>query len=82
LHPHLPQYEIPDADGAKILSAAPIPDERKRQIEAEVAKWQFCAHDFTDDELVYAATSMIAHALQLPELEPWRISTGKLYDQT
>jgi hypothetical protein len=25
---------------------------------------------------------MIAHALQLPELEPWRISTGKLYDQT
>ena len=60
-----------------VFSELSIPEERKDEIEAEVAKWQFCAIDFTDDELVYAASSMILHALQLPELEPWRISSGK-----
>lgn len=54
-----------------------VPGERKREIEAEVASWQFSAHDFTDDELVYAASSMMEHALQFPELEAMRISTGK-----
>lgn len=57
--------------------AVDISEERKREVEAEVAHWRFSAHDFTDDELVYATSSMMEHALQLPELESMRISTGK-----
>ncbi|KAL1954968.1 hypothetical protein VTO42DRAFT_375 [Malbranchea cinnamomea] len=69
-----PEEVIEDIPPCEVV----IPEERKRQIEAEVAKWQFCAHDFTDDELVFAASSMIEHALQLPELEHLRISTEEI----
>lgn len=50
---------------------------RKRLVEAEIGKWDFSAHDFSEDELVYAGTVILEHALQMPELEPWRISSGK-----
>ena len=42
----------------------------------QVGRWHFCAHNFTDDELIVAATMMFNHALSMPELEPWRIPTG------
>lgn len=53
-------------------------DERKQDIIHEVGKWSFCAHDFSDDELVYAGYYMLDHALNIPELENWRMSKGKM----
>ena len=50
---------------------------RREKISAAVGSWQFSAHDFTDDELLHAALIMLQHALSMPELEQWRISTGK-----
>jgi 3',5'-cyclic-nucleotide phosphodiesterase len=51
--------------------------DRQDQIAKSVGEWNFSAHDFTDDELLHAALIMLQHALSMPELEKWRISTGK-----
>lgn len=59
-----------------LLSELKIADERKALIEHAVGTWAFSAHDFDSDELLYAALTMLQHALQMPELEKWRISTG------
>ncbi|KUJ13084.1 HD-domain/PDEase-like protein [Mollisia scopiformis] len=52
--------------------------DRREKISAAVASWNFSAHDFTDDELLHAALLMLQHALAMPELEKWRISTENL----
>lgn len=46
-------------------------------VESAVGTWSFSAHDFDADELLYAALVMLQHALQMPELEKWRMSTGE-----
>ena len=51
--------------------------DRREKIAAAVGSWHFSAHDFTDDELLHAALLMLQHALAMPELERWRLSTGK-----
>jgi 3',5'-cyclic-nucleotide phosphodiesterase len=53
-----------------------LPDMRHDEIVASISSWSFSAHDFTDDELLYAALLMLQHALSMPELEAWRISAG------
>lgn len=50
--------------------------DRRERVAAAVGSWQFSAHDFTDDELLHSALLMLQHALAMPELEQWRISTG------
>lgn len=50
--------------------------DKQAEISTAVSRWHFCAHNFTDDELVIAAAIMFKHALSMPELEPWRIPTG------
>ncbi|KAK2765356.1 3',5'-cyclic-nucleotide phosphodiesterase [Arachnomyces sp. PD_36] len=55
-----------------------IIDERKPLIEAEIGKWGFSAHDFSEDELVYAACKMLDHALNIPELDYWRLTADEL----
>lgn len=60
------------------FSDVSIHQDRIQLIEAAVSQWNFSAHDFTDEELIHAACFMLEHALQIPELEPWRISTGEL----
>lgn len=57
-----------------------IEEDRKPIVKEAVGKWAFCAHDFTDDELVYAAYCMLEHALKIDELERWRMSAGKVID--
>lgn len=52
--------------------------DRRERIAAAVGSWQFSAHEFTDDELLHAALLMLQHALAMPELEKWRISTENL----
>jgi hypothetical protein len=51
--------------------------ERRRVVEEKVATWAFSAHDFTDDELLYAALVMLEHALKTPELSQWHMTEGK-----
>ncbi|KAF4624014.1 hypothetical protein G7Y89_g14162 [Cudoniella acicularis] len=52
--------------------------DRREKIAAAVGSWHFSAHDFTDDELLHASLLMLQHALAMPELERWRISTENL----
>ncbi|KAH8663640.1 hypothetical protein BGZ60DRAFT_379489 [Tricladium varicosporioides] len=52
--------------------------DRREKIASAVGSWHFSAHDFTDDELLHAALLMLQHALAMPELERWRISTDNL----
>ena len=54
-----------------------VSSERQAAIAKAVGKWHFCAHSFTDDELLVASMLMFKHALAMPELEPWRIPTGE-----
>ena len=54
-----------------------IDEGRKTIIAREVGQWGFCGHDYSDDELVHAGCCMLRHALQLPELEEWRLSECK-----
>ncbi|CAG8972282.1 hypothetical protein HYALB_00001680 [Hymenoscyphus albidus] len=52
--------------------------DRREKIASAIGTWSFSAHDFTDDELLHAALLMLQHALTMPELERWRISTENL----
>lgn len=45
-----------------------------------VCRWDFSAHDFSDDELLLCAFEMFMHAFTMPEVEEWRISSGQLTD--
>ncbi|OAX79828.1 hypothetical protein ACJ72_05850 [Emergomyces africanus] len=69
----------PDEEIDDYQSDLHILDQRKRLVEVEIGKWEFSAHDFSEDELVHAGTIMLEHALQLPALEPWRISSEELH---
>ena len=46
-------------------------------ITKAIGRWDFSAHDFSEDELVHAAFLMLQHALQMPDLEKWRIPACK-----
>jgi hypothetical protein len=54
-----------------------IAADRRAVITSAVGHWHFCAHDFSDDELIMAASIMFQHALSMPQLERWRIPSGK-----
>ena len=51
--------------------------DRREKIAKAIGRWDFSAHDFTDDELLHGALLILQHALAMPELERWRLSTGK-----
>jgi 3',5'-cyclic-nucleotide phosphodiesterase len=61
------QYDISDVE---------ISTERSQVVAESIGAWEFSAHDFTDDELLHAALLILQHALTMPEVENWRISTG------
>jgi len=50
--------------------------DRRVVVQDALGTWAFSAHDYTDDELLYAALVMLKHALQMPELDKWRIPEG------
>jgi 3',5'-cyclic-nucleotide phosphodiesterase len=52
--------------------------ERQALIKEQVGSWNFSAHDFSEDELVFGACQMITHAFSLPGLEHWRLTPGEL----
>ena len=51
---------------------------REEAIERAIATFDFDTHDFSDDELMHAGFLMLTHALQMPELETWRLPDGML----
>ncbi|KAJ5803558.1 uncharacterized protein N7503_006008 [Penicillium pulvis] len=51
---------------------------REAFIKEQVAQWNFSAHEFSEDELVYAACQMLQHAFNLPGLEQWYLTSGEL----
>lgn len=51
--------------------------QRQDAIAQAIGRWHFCAHSFSDDELLVAAMLIFKHALSMPELEQWRLPTGK-----
>jgi len=55
-----------------------VSSERRAAIAVAVGQWSFNAHAFTDDELIVAAMVMFRHALDMPELEHWRIPPDQL----
>ena len=51
---------------------------RRDLVVQAVGTWSFSAHKFSDDELLTAGLIIFEHALMMPELEKWRMSTGTL----
>ncbi len=68
------QNENDDGIGNVTIS---IPRESHQRIVEAIGQWHFCAHAFSDDELIMAAAYMFNHALDMPELEKWRIPAGE-----
>lgn len=53
-----------------------ISDARKSAVTDAVSVWGFSAHEFTDNELLYATLVMLEHALKGEGLEEFRIPSG------
>ena len=52
-------------------------DPARRNIIAKAfGSWDFAAHDFGEDELLYGVLLILQHALKEPELEKWRVTEG------
>ncbi|KAJ5964095.1 uncharacterized protein N7479_003971 [Penicillium vulpinum] len=47
-------------------------------IKEQVGCWKFCAHEFTEDELVLCAFEIIQHAFTMPGLDTWRLTPDEL----
>ncbi|WQF75719.1 Putative HD/PDEase domain, 3'5'-cyclic nucleotide phosphodiesterase [Colletotrichum destructivum] len=68
-----------DSDDDRISNVSiAVSTDRQAAVAAAVGKWHFCAHSFTDDELLVAAMVMFKHALTMPELDRWRIPADQL----
>src|SRR4051794_24827323 len=57
-----------------------VSPERHELVRQSICRWDFSAHEFTDDELLLCAFEMFMHAFTMPEVEEWRISSGQLTD--
>ncbi|KAL5338987.1 hypothetical protein BJX70DRAFT_181274 [Aspergillus crustosus] len=55
-----------------------VDDEREEYVRQRLGQWDFTAHEFSDDELVFAAYEALQHAFTIPELEEWRLTPGEL----
>ncbi|RDW72531.1 3',5'-cyclic-nucleotide phosphodiesterase PDE2 [Aspergillus mulundensis] len=55
-----------------------VSEEREDYVKQRLGQWDFEAHEFDDDELVFAAHSMLQHAFTIPELEEWKLTPGEL----
>ncbi|KAL2752665.1 hypothetical protein ACRALDRAFT_2029843 [Sodiomyces alcalophilus JCM 7366] len=67
-----------DHDDLIANASLSVSSERQAVVADAIGHWHFCAHDFTDDELLVAGMFMFRHALAMPELEHWRIPADQL----
>lgn len=50
---------------------------REEYVQERIGQWDFTAQEFSEDELVFGACEILEHALNMPELESWRLTTGR-----
>ncbi|KAL7269972.1 3',5'-cyclic-nucleotide phosphodiesterase [Rhizina undulata] len=62
------------------VSQIRIPASRKDVIKQAIGRWDFSAHDFKDEELVYCALLMVEHGLSMPEVAEYNIPTEEIID--
>jgi 3',5'-cyclic-nucleotide phosphodiesterase len=55
-----------------------IDSDREQFVKEHIGRWDFTAQEFSEDELVFGACRMLQHALDMPELEPWRLTESEL----
>ncbi|KAJ5245908.1 hypothetical protein N7468_000891 [Penicillium chermesinum] len=55
-----------------------VKPEREAYIKQQVGSWGFSAHEFSEDELVFGACTILQHAFTLPGLEHWHLAPGEL----
>jgi hypothetical protein len=55
-----------------------IPNVRANAVAQAVGRWDFSAHDYTDEELVHGALVMFEHAFTMPEVSDFVIPSGSL----
>ncbi|KAJ5893324.1 hypothetical protein N7495_005015 [Penicillium taxi] len=58
--------------------ALDIEPARETYIRAQVGRWNFSAHELSEDELVFGACAMLQHAFTLPGLEHWQLTFDEL----
>ena len=51
---------------------------RECHLKRALGSWAYSGHEYDEDELVHAAGFMLQHALELPQLEKWRLPPAKL----
>ncbi|KAK7923078.1 3' 5'-cyclic-nucleotide phosphodiesterase 2 [Apiospora marii] len=66
--------DIPGIGNVRVCVSA----DSRAEIAQAIGRWHFCAHDFSDDQLLVAASLMFKHAFSMPELEQWRLPTDQL----
>ncbi|KAK8089994.1 hypothetical protein PG997_004955 [Apiospora hydei] len=66
--------DVPGIGNVRVCVSA----DNRAEIAQAIGKWHFCAHDFSDDQLLVAASLMFKHAFSMPELEQWRLPTDQL----
>lgn len=54
-----------------------VSPERQKFVKKFIGNWNFTAHDFSEDELVFGACEMLQHAFTLPNLDQWRLTPCK-----
>ena len=68
-------------DVPQIIDHSSLPTldpKREARLANAVGSWGFSGHDWSEEELIYAALLMLQHALAMPELEQWRMSSAEL----
>ena len=68
--------EVPHLIDHNELSS--LDTEREARLVKSIGSWSFSGHDWSEEELIYAAFIMLEHTLSMPELENWRISPAEL----
>ena len=69
---------IPAMNSVAHLDRIRIPKERAIVVEQAVGRWDFSAHDFSDEELVHCALIMLEHAFAMPEVAEFAVPTGRI----
>ncbi|KAH1545945.1 hypothetical protein KXX57_004198 [Aspergillus fumigatus] len=55
-----------------------VSPERQKVVRKLIGSWNFTAHEFSEDELVFGACEMLQHAFTLPNLDQWRLTPCEL----
>lgn len=71
-----PKWKKVSSTGGRIR----IPNPRATAVAEAVGRWDFSAHDFSDDELIHGALVMFEHAFTMPQISEYVISSDGVVD--